>query len=62
MATLATCTYYGSTYYAGLWLRHYTRSVFNEIGNMGGNGHKNRLGQAKVADFLEPQIRRIMGW
>ena len=29
---------------------------------MGCNGHKNRLGQSKVADFLEPQIRRIMGW
>lgn len=37
-------------------------SVVNDVGDMGCNGHKNRLGQAKVADFLEPRIRSIMGW
>ena len=37
-------------------------SVANDQGDMGCNGHKNRLGQAKVADFLEPGLRLIMGW
>ena len=37
-------------------------SVVNDIGDVGCNGHKNRLGQAKVAAFLEPRLRRIMGW
>jgi hypothetical protein len=46
----------------GVWLYRCARSVANDIGDMGCNGHKNRLGQAKVADFLEPRIRSIMGW
>ena len=37
-------------------------SVVDDVGDIGCNGHKNRLGQAQVADFLEPRIRSIMGW
>ena len=37
-------------------------SVVTGAGDIGCNGHKNRLGQAKVADFLEPKLRAILGW
>ena len=37
-------------------------SVVTGDGDIGCNGHKNRLGQAKVADFLEPKLRAILGW
>eukprot|EP00931_Biecheleriopsis_adriatica_P115292 TRINITY_DN91100_c0_g1_i1.p1 TRINITY_DN91100_c0_g1~~TRINITY_DN91100_c0_g1_i1.p1 ORF type:complete len:434 (-),score=75.28 TRINITY_DN91100_c0_g1_i1:33-1334(-) len=30
--------------------------------DMGCDNHKNRNGQAKIADFLEPQIRQLMSW
>jgi len=31
-------------------------------GDIGCEGHKNQLGQKRVADFLEPRMREIMGW
>ena len=30
--------------------------------DIGCNGHKNQLGQAKVAAFLAPTVESIMGW
>lgn len=30
--------------------------------DIGCEGHKNELGQQRVADFLEPRLREIMGW
>lgn len=37
-------------------------SVVTGIDDIGCDGHKNSLGQARVADFLEPRLRQIMGW
>ena len=36
-------------------------SVVTGTGDIGCNCHKNRLGQAKVADFLEPKLRANLG-
>ena len=37
-------------------------SVVTGVDDIGCDGHKNRLGQARVADFLEPRLRQIMRW
>jgi lysophospholipase L1-like esterase len=37
-------------------------TVVTGVGDIGCDGHKNELGQSRVADFLEPQLREIMGW
>ena len=37
-------------------------SVVDDRADIGCDGHKNRLGQAEVANYLEPRIRSIMGW
>jgi len=37
-------------------------SVVTGFDDIGCDGHKNALGQARVADFLEPRLRQIMGW
>eukprot|EP00051_Salpingoeca_urceolata_P028642 m.487699 g.487699 ORF g.487699 m.487699 type:complete len:480 (-) comp25210_c0_seq1:43-1482(-) len=37
-------------------------SVISGQGDIGCNGHKNRIGQAKVAAFLTPTIADITGW
>ena len=37
-------------------------SVVTGVDDIGCEGHKNRLGQERVADFLEPRLRAIMGW
>ena len=37
-------------------------SVVSGVGDIGCEGHKNRAGQAKVADHLEPHIRDLMAW
>ncbi|KAL1518623.1 hypothetical protein AB1Y20_002911 [Prymnesium parvum] len=37
-------------------------SVVTGEGDIGCNGHKNRRGQNEVADFLEPRLRKLMGW
>ena len=48
---------YGSFTYG---LNCYGGRGFNS--DIGCAGHKNAKGQAEVAQFLDPQIRRIMGW
>lgn len=35
-------------------------SVVTGRGDIGCDGHKNQLGMQKVADFLEPNVRRMM--
>ena len=37
-------------------------SVVTGEGDIGCDGHKNRVGQAEVADFMAPRIAAIMGW
>ena len=37
-------------------------SVVTGEGDIGCAGHKNALGQAKVAAFLHPKLASIMGW
>ena len=37
-------------------------SVVRDDRDIGCNGHKNALGQAEVARFLEPKLRELMGW
>ena len=37
-------------------------TVVTGDGDIGCDGHKNRLGQERVADFLEPRLREIMDW
>ena len=37
-------------------------SVATGEGDIGCNGHKNRAGQAEVAEFLIPKIAKIMKW
>jgi len=37
-------------------------SVITGEDDIGCDGHKNALGQKRVADFLEPRLRKIMGW
>jgi len=37
-------------------------TVVTGIDDIGCEGHKNQLGQERVADFLEPHFRQIMGW
>lgn len=37
-------------------------TVVTGDGDIGCEGHKNEIGQERVADFLEPLLREIMGW
>ena len=37
-------------------------TVITGLGDIGCNGHKNRLGQEKVAEFIAPFISSILGW
>jgi hypothetical protein len=37
-------------------------SVVNDRGDIGCDGHKNKIGQAEVAHFLEARLRKLMGW
>jgi hypothetical protein len=37
-------------------------SVVTGVDDIGCDGHKNQLGQERVANFLEPYLRDIMGW
>ena len=37
-------------------------SVVTGVDDIGCMGHKNRLGQNEVADFLLPRVKEIMGW
>jgi len=37
-------------------------TVVTGDGDIGCEGHKNQLGQKRVAEFLEPRLREIMAW
>ena len=37
-------------------------TVVDDHGDIGCDGHKNRLGQGKVAKYLEPRLRQLMSW
>lgn len=37
-------------------------SIVTGVDDIGCNGHKNQIGQARVSAFLEPKIRKLMKW
>ena len=37
-------------------------TVVTGDGDIGCAGHKNKIGQRQVADFLAPKLKEMMGW